>query len=87
VNEPEVVATSEGRRSRIVRQGDALSLIASRTGVSVEQLKRWKVLPEVWSPDEGSLTPTLKVKRAHVEARHQALLDSLYAEERVKIGT
>jgi membrane-bound lytic murein transglycosylase D len=43
-NEPAEVATSEGRRSRIVRKGDALSLIASRAGVSVEQLKRWNGL-------------------------------------------
>lgn len=44
-----------------------------------EQLKRWELLPETWSPDDGSLTPTLKMKRPVLEARHKARLDAMYA--------
>ncbi len=43
-----------------------------------EQLKKWELLPEVWSPSDGSLTPTLKLKRRVIEERHKALLDSFY---------
>lgn len=44
-----------------------------------EQLKRWALLTERWSPEDGSLTPTLKVKRRVVEARHAERIAGLYA--------
>ncbi|MGE0707805.1 MAG: long-chain fatty acid--CoA ligase [Planctomycetota bacterium] len=47
-----------------------------------EQLKKWRVVPETWTPEDGALTPTLKLKRRVVEERHRALLDSLYQGDR-----
>jgi long-chain acyl-CoA synthetase len=47
-----------------------------------EQLKRWKILPDEWTTEDGSLTPTLKLKRRVLEARHKELLDSLYGGRR-----
>lgn len=44
-----------------------------------EQLKAWKVVPEVWSTADGALTPTLKLKRRVLEERHAAAIDALYA--------
>jgi long-chain acyl-CoA synthetase len=43
-----------------------------------EQLKKWRVVAECWGPEDGALTPTLKLKRRVVEERHRELLDSLY---------
>lgn len=43
-----------------------------------EQLKRWRVLTEAWSQEEGTLTPTLKVRRRPLEARYEGLLNQLY---------
>lgn len=43
-----------------------------------EQLKRWRVLPDEWSPEDGTLTPTLKVRRRPLEERYRSLIDSLY---------
>jgi long-chain acyl-CoA synthetase len=45
-----------------------------------EQLKYWKLLPETWSVDDGSLTPTLKLKRRVIEERHAEQLDSFYSD-------
>ncbi len=45
---------------------------------SFEQLKAWRLLGEVWAPEEGSLTPTLKLKRRVIAARHADLLEALY---------
>lgn len=43
-----------------------------------EQLKAWKVVPELWSPEDGTLTPTLKLKRQVLLQRHAETLEALY---------
>ena len=43
-----------------------------------EQLKAWRVLPERWSTEDGSLTPTLKVKRQVLEKRHAETIEALF---------
>jgi long-chain acyl-CoA synthetase len=46
----------------------------------VEQVKKFLVLPHDLSQETGELTPTLKVKRAVVNAKYAAEFDALYAE-------
>jgi len=43
-----------------------------------EQIKRWALLPEIPSEENGLLTPTLKLKRGAVMMTHSALIDALY---------
>ena len=45
----------------------------------VEGIKRWRLLSEQLSVDNGELTPTLKVKRNVVTERHADLIEQLYA--------
>ena len=45
---------------------------------SYEQIKRHSVLPLMLSIDDGTLTPTLKVKRRVVEKQYLDLIESLY---------
>ncbi|KZS57872.1 hypothetical protein A4G26_14800 [Mycobacterium kansasii] len=47
----------------------------------VEQVKRIKVLPEVWGPDSDVMTPTLKVKRAVVLEKYAKAIEDLYAAD------
>ena len=44
-----------------------------------EQIKKFELIPEVWSIDAGHLTPTMKVKRKVVQEKYQALCDKVYA--------
>jgi long-chain acyl-CoA synthetase len=46
---------------------------------SYEQVKKHAVLPLMLSVDDGTLTPTLKVKRRVVEEQYSDLIESLYA--------
>ena len=44
----------------------------------VEQIKRYTVLDEQWVPGGAELTPTQKLKRRSVLARHAAEIDAMY---------
>jgi len=45
----------------------------------VEQVKKIAILPRDLSQEDGELTPTLKVKRAVVAAKHEPEIEQLYA--------
>jgi len=45
----------------------------------VEQVKKIAILPQDLSQESGELTPTLKVKRAVVAAKHDREIEKLYA--------
>ncbi|MBA2764969.1 MAG: long-chain fatty acid--CoA ligase [Thermoleophilaceae bacterium] len=45
----------------------------------VEQIKRFKILPEDWEPGGDELTPTMKLKRKPIAAKYEAEIDALYA--------
>ncbi|MGV0806558.1 AMP-dependent synthetase/ligase [Mycolicibacterium setense] len=46
----------------------------------VEQVKRWELLSQPWSVQQGTLTPSLKLRRPAIHERHRAELDALYRE-------
>jgi len=45
-----------------------------------EQIKHFRVLPEMLSVEGGALTPTLKVKRRVVCERYAELVESMYSD-------
>ena len=46
-----------------------------------EKLKKFLVLPEELSIADGTLTPSMKLRRRHLEQRYHKQIDALYAEE------
>ncbi|MFD6059888.1 AMP-dependent synthetase/ligase [Rhodococcus wratislaviensis] len=46
---------------------------------SNEQLKKFVIVPEVWSPDGDELTPTGKLKRRVVHDKYATQIESLYS--------
>jgi long-subunit acyl-CoA synthetase (AMP-forming) len=46
----------------------------------VEQIKKYKLLPDEWLPGGDELTPTMKLKRKPIAAKYAAQIDALYAE-------
>ncbi|MFN8162484.1 MAG: long-chain fatty acid--CoA ligase [Solirubrobacterales bacterium] len=51
----------------------------NRNFARVEQVKKVAILPHDLSQESGELTPTLKVKRAVVAAKHEQEIEELYA--------
>ncbi len=46
-----------------------------------ESIKRMKVVPEEWSVEDGTLTPSLKLKRRVVEKKYGKEIGEFYADE------
>jgi len=44
-----------------------------------EQIKKFELTPDIWSIDDGHLTPTMKVKRKIVKEKYKALSDKIFA--------
>jgi long-chain acyl-CoA synthetase len=45
----------------------------------VEQIKRFKVLPDEWQPGGDELTPTMKLKRKPIHEKYADMIEELYA--------
>jgi long-chain acyl-CoA synthetase len=45
----------------------------------VEQIKKFKVLPEEWQPGGDELTPTMKLKRKPIDEKYGDEIEALYA--------
>ncbi|WP_242203647.1 AMP-dependent synthetase/ligase [Aestuariivivens insulae] len=43
-----------------------------------EQIKQFKLTPDVWSIESGHLTPTLKMKRSIITEKYRALIEAIY---------
>jgi long-chain acyl-CoA synthetase len=71
---PEEVASSDAMRAEVQRAVDEVNERVGR----VEQIKKFKILPEDLSQATGELTPTLKVKRNVVNEKFAGEVERLY---------
>ena len=76
----EVIGGPDGPRLKaaIIAQMGAASKAAKLAGF--EMIKKLYLEPEVWTVDNGMLTPTFKSKRNDLKKRYQKELDAMYAE-------
>ena len=44
----------------------------------VEQIKRFRILPDIWPPGGDELTATMKLRRRNIIAKYATTIDSLY---------
>jgi long-chain acyl-CoA synthetase len=75
LDETEVAAS--GRRAEELAQEVVDDVNRDRT--RVEQIKRFVVLPRDFSPEEGEVTPTLKLRRKVIHDHFAAEIERLYA--------
>lgn len=51
---------------------------ANETVARVEQVKKWFIVPDEWTPDSGEVTPSLKLKRRVVLEKYADEIESMY---------
>jgi long-chain acyl-CoA synthetase len=51
---------------------------ANETVSPVEQVKKWLIIPDEWTPDSGEVTPSLKLKRRVVLDKYADDIERLY---------
>jgi long-chain acyl-CoA synthetase len=52
----------------------------------VEQVKKFKVVADDWTPGSGILTPTMKIRRHIAIDRYSELIEDMYAESPESVG-
>jgi long-chain acyl-CoA synthetase len=63
-----------------VRDEIERAIKTANEGVSpVEQVKKWIIVPDDWTPDSGEVTPSLKLKRKVVLDKYANQIDSIYS--------
>ena len=72
---PEQLSANPDVKASIVAHVEQINQNFAR----VEQVKKIAILPQDLSQESGELTPTLKVKRAVVTAKHEDEIEQLYA--------
>ncbi|MFC1707035.1 hypothetical protein ACFL59_09485 [Planctomycetota bacterium] len=71
----EEIAQSDAMRGEIQKGVDAVNARLA----SVEQVKKFTILPVEFTPEGGELTPTMKVKRRIVNDRYGKEIEAMYA--------
>ncbi len=65
---PEIVELIEGEVNRV-----------NKDFSSVEQVKKFRLIDVLLTPEDDELTPTMKLKRSFVSNKYNALIESMYA--------
>ncbi|PSQ90037.1 MAG: long-chain fatty acid--CoA ligase [Bacteroidetes bacterium QS_4_64_154] len=52
----------------------------NREAAAHEKIRNFRLLAELFTVEEGTLTPTLKLRRSVIEERHEDLIDAMYEE-------
>ncbi|WP_281540476.1 AMP-dependent synthetase/ligase [Maribacter aestuarii] len=71
---PEELAASEEVIKRIQKELDTCNKHFGKW----EQIKVFRLTPEVWTPDSGHLTPTMKMKREIIKQKYIDLYNEIY---------
>ena len=76
----ETAAISDLAEDGAIQQAIEEAVAAANERVArVEQIKRYKILPDVWEPGGNELTPTLKLRRKRIAERYAPDIEALYS--------
>jgi long-chain acyl-CoA synthetase len=77
-------ATAAAAHPDVERRIDAAIKRANGALGPVERIRRFAVVPEPFSVENGLMTPTMKLRRRLIYERERALLERLHAGQRVE---
>jgi len=73
-NSMEAMANSEIVQQRIQKEVDKCNKKFGKW----EQIKKFEITPQIWSIDDGHLTPTMKIKRDMIKKIYHNLIEKIY---------
>lgn len=51
-----------------------------------EEIKRFRLVGEEWTPQSGELSPTLKLRRNFVAKKYKSIIDEIYSVSKIQTG-
>jgi long-chain acyl-CoA synthetase len=66
------------KKEVIARMQKEINKVNKRLG-QVEQIKRFRLVCDAWSPETGELSPTLKLKRKELYTKYEHILKDIYS--------
>ena len=51
-----------------------------------EEIKRFRLVNDEWTPQSGELSPTLKLNRNYVAAKYKSIIDEIYSVQKIQPG-
>jgi len=85
-------AAAEGltfaNKNELINHQEVLSVIQkevseiNKTLGQVEEIKRFRLVPDEWSPETGEMSPTLKLKRNILSKKYSEVIDEIFSTSR-----
>lgn len=69
------------KKAVVERMQKEINKVNKRLG-QVEQIKRFRMVCDAWSPESGELSPTLKLKRKELYAKYDHILREIYMTDK-----
>jgi long-chain acyl-CoA synthetase len=79
--DPDVLAGRSPKDEAVVVEVDDAVRRGNERLSRVEQIKRYRVLPDPWVPGGDELTPTMKLKRRPIADKYAAEIEALYGPD------
>ncbi len=75
---PEEFAKDTDRVARFQREVNEMNKTFGQT----EQIKRFRLVQEEWTPNTGELSPTLKLRRKYLYQRYEAVIQDIFSVQK-----
>jgi long-chain acyl-CoA synthetase len=59
--------------------------VINKTLGQFEEIKRFRLIPDVWSPETGEMSPTLKLKRTHLSKQYSDIIEEIFSSSHAEI--
>jgi len=79
-------------KEELINHPEVLSIIqkevveVNKTLGQVEEIKRYRLVPDEWSPDTGEMSPTLKLKRHHIAKQYSTIIEEIFSTPQEENG-
>lgn len=73
-------------KSEVISQFQKEVAALNKTLGEHEEIKRFRLVSEEWTPQTGELSPTLKLKRNYVADKYKSIIDEIYLVQKSNSG-